>query len=129
MNKKLFIFSVILILMFFGLPCVILAFGESPTKVIPDENTEIIKIDETTTLEFRYIKEYDELKVLIIAPRATAKTDVDFEEFYQKYINDWICDEKHRYYHYKTKYRKRFYSKIIDGKEVTTYEMLILLRK
>ena len=29
----------------------------------------------------------------------------------------------------KTKYRKRFYSKIIDGKEVTTYEMLILLRK
>ncbi len=129
MNKKFIIFSVILILMFFGLPCAILAFGESPTKVIPDENTEIIKIDETTTLEFRYIKDYDELKVLIIAPRATAKTDVEFEEIYQKYINDWICDEKHRYCHYKTKYRKRFYSKIIDGKEVTTYEMLILLRK
>lgn len=106
-----------------------LVFSKEPSAEIPNETIETITVDETTTLEFRFIEEYDELKIFIIAPRKTSKTDADFEEIYQKYVNDWILDENHRYYHYVTKSRKRFYSKVKDGKRVSTYEVIILLKK
>lgn len=106
-----------------------LAFSKEPSAEIPNETIETVTVDESTSLEFRFIEEYNELKIIIITPRKTSKTDAEFEEIYQKYVNDWILDENHRYYHYITKSRKHFYSKIKDGKRVNTYEVIILLKK
>ena len=123
MKKFMFLF---LISLFFVSS---LAFSKEPSAEIPNEIIETVTVDESTSLEFRFIEEYDELKIIIVTPRKTSKTDAEFEEIYQKYVNNWNIDENHIYYHYITKSRKHFYSKIKDGKRVSTYEVIILLKK
>ena len=82
MKKFMFLF---LISLFFVSS---LAFSKESSAEIPNEIIETVTVDESTSLEFRFIEEYDELKIIIVTPRKTSKTDAEFEEIYQKYVND-----------------------------------------
>ena len=105
---------------------------ESNTEFKQLENMIIFEkttVDKFFTIQSIYKIDYNEIRVCILYNHTDEVNEGDLEKYYQDYMYNWIRDERHRFYDFKTVTRKRFYNKNIGPIRYNTYDVYAILKK
>lgn len=92
------------------------------------ENTLVKKVPEINVYSI-YNPSYKDIRVIVYYKPDYTIDSGDLEAIYQSYISEWIKDESHRYYNYKTVNRIAFYKKNFLNSRYNTYEVYAILKK
>ena len=122
--------------LFFSL-CLLMVFNASFSEDLPEiyEEKPVQEVIESETLDNKFIIEsvynpvFDEIRIYIYTNVKIDADDGVLDSYYQYYMYQWVRNEKHRYYNYKTISRTHFYKKFYKGEYRNIYEIHAILKK
>lgn len=128
--KKIF-FVLFLLVSVFSVSFANEVYEKTLDEVVGDlkiENTLVKKIPEINVYSI-YNPSYSDIRVIVYYKPDYTIDSGDLEAIYQSYISEWIKDDSHRYYYYKSVSRVSFYKKNFLNNRYNTYEVYTILKK